>query len=392
MDFLKFKQLKSFLESNDYYSNWVGIKNGAFLFSYLAQAAIIAFGYFYVFTLLRNVEDSWNPIIIGGISFAFLAGYEIFKRSITDKWSQDVVRHGVHASGEFIILSIFSLMLYTGSFYVSLHGAMQFADRRTEITEQTFEDISVIKDSISVKYTNQINKLNDDKTIVIQRQIDDNMIEAYNNATQRYSERAWKSDKELVATLQPGYDAALARYSSELDDITEQIKILRTSRDSDISAAEIRLSEKSENKTELSATSSDRFMFMSIIFEMMIIFGVWFKRYFEQRSVNEWNDRLENDPKLARWYKWDRLLDILYRVKFTTLVSGNQIPIAKDFMSACKIEEIIMSEHEIKEFFKVLSTIEIIETRGSRKYIFQNYEGAKNTLGKQFDVDLKKNR
>lgn len=392
MDFLKIKQLKQYLESNDYYANWIGIKNGAVLFSYLAQAAIIAFGFFYIFTILRNVEDSWNPLIIASISITFLAGYEIFKRSITDKWAQDIVRHGINKSGEFVVLSIFSLMLYSGSFYVSLHGAMQFADRGSEITERTFDDINIIKDSLNVKYNTQIDDLNVDKASVIQLQIDDKDIEMYNSAVRQYAKTSYKSHQDLVKTLQPNYNRATARYDKELNNIDEQILKLRNAKDVDILAAEQRLSAKSEVKTELSATSSDRFVFLSIMFELMIIFGVWFRRYFEQRSVDEWNDRLENDPKLARWYKWDRLLDILYRVKFTQLVSGNQIPIAKEFVSSCKIEEIIMSEHEVKEFYKVLATVEILESRGSRKYIFMNYDGAKKTLGKQFDIDLKKNR
>jgi len=392
MDFSKFKQLKQRLDSNDYYTNWVGIKNGAFLFSYLAQGAIIAFGFFYVYNVIYNVEPDWSPWLIGAISLSFLTAYEIFKRSITDKWAQDVVKNGIKSSGEFLILSLVSLLLYSGSFYVSLNGAMQFADKTTKISEETFQDINVVRDSIYNKYEQQILKYDSIKNTIVERQLNDPTIKMYNQAVERYSQRAWKTDKDLVESLKPSYDATIERYNKELADVDAQIQKLRDDRDADIKNAEEHITTKSEKQTELTQVSSQKFVIFSSIFEIIIIFGVWFRRYFQRRSIDEWHEKLQNDPKLARWYKWDNMLDILYRAKFNVLESGNQIQSAKDFVTNCKLEGIFISESEAKEFFKVLTTLEILETRGSRKYILQGYDGAKNILAKQFDVDVKKNK
>lgn len=388
MKFEKLKQLKNTIEKNDFYSNYNGVQNGAYIFSFIAQATIIFFGYYFISSLIKTAEPDLNPLLVNAIAFIFLFGFETLKRTITDKWAKDTVEFGAKMRAGFLTLSVVSLALYAGSFYFTLSGAGKWSDKTEQIENQSIVNISTVKDSLSLKYNTRIQEIKDERTKLEQQFQENSTVKSYNQAVAKYTERGWRTDKALVETLKPSYQAAEKRFNDNATKLDQQITKIENDRDTDLIKTEERLTTKTKQDSAESKDASSSFIKWSIAFEFVVMFGIYFRRYFQYKAVQDWDERIKSDPKLNRWYRYDRLLEVLYQTKTKTLDAGAQLPIAKDLAKMATLEGgLLFTDGEINtEYYKLLNNLGVIVTRGSKRYIQLNYGEAKKALAKQFDI------
>lgn len=389
MKFEKIKQLKSLIEKNDFYTNYNGVQQGAYLFSFIAQATIIFFGFYFISSLIKTAEPDLSPWLINIISFVFLFGFEMLKRTITDKWAKDTVEFGVKIRPGFVVLSVISLIMYVGSFYFTLSGAGKWSDRSEKIQTESIVNISKTKDSLNAKYDVKIQDLKNERTKLEQQFQQSNIAITYNDAVKQYTSRGWRTDKELVENLKPSYLQAEKRFNDNATKLDQQITKIETDRDNEVQKTEQRLNDQTKKDSSESQNASSSFIKWSVAFEFVVIFGIYFRRYFQFKSVKDWDDRIKSDPKLNRWYRYDKMLDTLYQTKNKTLEAGAQLPIAKDLAKMASLDGLLFTDGEINtEYYKLLNNLGVIATRGSKRYIQLNYNEAKKAIAKQFDISI----
>ena len=387
MNFAKLKELKAYLENNDFYTNYFGVQRGAYIFSFIAQAAIIFFGFYFIREMIKTAEPDLNPYVIDGIAFVFLFGFETLKRNITDKWAQDFVDNGAGVKVGFMTLTVASLVLYAGSFFFTLNGAGKWSDRSDKIAEQSVTTVASVKDSLNNKYEVRINNIKTERQNLENQNNTNSAVVSYNTAVKKFTERGWKVDKDLVESLKPSYDQVENRFHDNVSKLDNQITRIEQERDTEITKAEKRLETQTNKTTTDSKYAQSSFIKWSIAFEFVVIFGIYFRRYFQWKSVKDWDDRIKSDPKLNRWHRYDRLLDVLFQTKIKTLDPGAPLPKAKELSQMAHLESLLFTESEINsEFYRLLNQLGVIVTRGSKRYIQLSYTEAKKSLGKQFDV------
>jgi hypothetical protein len=389
MNFEKIKELKNYLDKNDYYTNYISVQKGLYFFSFIAQAAIIFFGFYYISDVIRTAEPELNPYLISSIAFIFLFGFELLKRSVTDKWAKDAVENGLGAvRAGLLILTTASLIMYAGSFYFTLSGAGKWSDRSEKIKDATIVNVVSVKDSLAKKYDTRID------LVKTERQKLEELINAnpnvinYNTAVKKLTDRGWRTDKQLVESLKPAYETASNRFNDNIKKLDNQITTIETEKDKEQKSAEERLTDKSVVDSKESKVAQSSFIKWSIGFEFIVILGILFRRYFQRKSVTDWEERVKSDPRLNRWYRYDKLLDILYQTKIKTLDAGAPMPIAKDLSKMATMDGLLFTDSEINgEYYKLLNQLGIIVTRGSKRYIQLGYSEAKKCLGKQFEIN-----
>lgn len=391
MKFEKIRELKNIIDKNDFYSNYNGVQKGGYFFSFIAQATIIFFGFYFISSLIRTAEPDLNPYLINILSFVFLTGFEILKRAVTDIWAKETVMNmgRTRFSPGFFILSVVSLVLYAGSFYFTLSGAGKWSDRSQKIETQSVTNISNVKDSLTSKYAVKIKELKSERSSLEQQFQQSTVVVTYNDAVKKYTERGWRTDKELVENLKPSYIQAEKRFNDNATKLDQQITKLENDRDNELSKTEQRLTDLSKKDTTENQNASSSFIKWSIIFEFIVIFGIYFRRYFQSKAVKDWEERIKADPKLNRWYRYDKMLDVLYQTKNKTLEAGSQLPIAKDLAKMASLDGLLFTDGEINtEYYKLLNNLGVIATRGSKRYIQLNYNEAKKAIAKQFDISI----
>ena len=388
MKFEKIKQLKNLIQKNDFYSNYNNVQKGGYFFSFIAQATIIFFGFYFISSVIKTGEPDLNPYLISAISFVFLFGFETLKRAITDLWAKDTVEFGAKFRPGFLTLSIVSLIMYAGSFYFTLSGADKWSDRSTKIENLTINNVAAVKDSLNKKYETKLKDAKNERTNLEQQFQENSTVKAYNSAVAKYTERGWGTDKQLVQSLKPSFEGVEKRFNDNALKLDQQVARIENERDSEIVKAEERLNDQGKKDNTESKSAQSSFIKWSIAFELIVIFGIYFRRYFQWKSVKDWDERIKSDPKLNRWHRYDRLLEVLYQTKNKTLDAGAQLPMAKDLSKMASMEGgLIFTDGEINtEFYKLLNTLGVITTRGSKRYINLSHTEAKKALAKQFDV------
>lgn len=389
MNFEKIKELKNYLDKNDYYTNYIGVQKGLYFFSFIAQAAIIFFGFYYIADVIHTAEPELNPYLTSSIAFIFLLGFELLKRSVTDKWAKDAVEHGVSSiRAGLMILTVASLIMYAGSFFFTLSGAGKWSDRSEKIKDATVVNVVSVKDSLAKKYDVKIDLVKSERQKLEEQFNTNPNVINYNQAVKKLTERGWKNDRLLVESLKPAYETALLRFNENVKKLDNQVTAVENEKEKEQKAAEERLTVKSVTDTKESVSAQSNFIKWSIGFEFIVILGILFRRYFQRKSVTDWEERVKSDPRLNRWFRYDKLLDILYQTKIKTLDAGAQLPIAKDLAKMATLDGLLFTDSEINgEYYKMLNQLGIIVTRGSKRYIQLGYSEAKKSLGKQFEIN-----
>jgi hypothetical protein len=335
MNLDKYFKLKNNLETFNFEKNFNSLSKTLYYFSFLGNIFLVLFSYFFI----KDVTNSIPTLFTGqGIFFSifiilFMTGYELFKRFAFQQLTSTILRLRKITAN--IVLGILvSLILVSGSFYLSLNGAHRLID--------TKETVQILVDSSVTKQTDSLSRY-------------------YNNEIQFYRS-------------QPAKTKADRQYRDSIVTSLQKIK------DEKIQAVESKIASKSTDKLNKVQENSTAFAIMVFFLELIILIGVAFDTYYIWTSYDEMKQILTT-PKYKQLEINLRLLKLFFqngRKKEQDLTISRSKMLS--LVSASKISS---SQKEINDFLALCSELEITSGTRRKKVYNMSYEKAKGLLENQ---------
>jgi len=335
MNLDKYFKLKNNLETFNFEKNFNSLSKTLYYFSFLGNIFLVLFSYFFI----KDVTNSIPTLFTGqGIFFSifiilFMTGYELFKRFAFQQLTSTILRLRKITAN--IVLGILvSLILVSGSFYLSLNGAHRLID--------TKETVQILVDSSVTKQTDSLSRY-------------------YNNEIQFYRS-------------QPAKTKADRQYRDSIVTSLQKIK------DEKIQAVESKIASKSTDKLNKVQENSTAFAIMVFFLELIILIGVAFDTYYIWTSYDEMKQILTT-PKYKQLEINLRLLKLFFQ---NGRKKEQDLTISKSKMiSLVDASKISATQKEINDFLVLCSELEITSGTRRKKVYNMSYEKAKGLLENQ---------
>jgi hypothetical protein len=369
----EFRKLEEKINGQNFNKGYKNINAVMLILSIFGHFASIFLAYFALSKVLGGVIEN-NPVAVFIASVVMLAGLELLKRDIFDKFAIQYLKIKSF-SKDVLPLFILSLAIIGTSFYASIHGAQEFSSKEDVIEEKQKETVNSFSDSLTKVYNVKLKS--------IESEIKSN----------KYKIETKDKEQTDLEAIQPPTRSARQR----IKDLKDEKNILRgdiTKLESDESAVKTELSNKiKEHETTIGAETEDKkkdnssnslaFVLISTLIELIILAGVYFNEYYKFRSYREFRDKLEKDPNFQKWMLYDQILSIIY----TEDTKMNQkLPSNKGIIDMCKVNDIILMPKDVTDFLKVTNGLGIIKTSGSNRYVNKQRDLAFEILRKQFNI------
>ena len=148
----EYKSLKNEINNKNFNKGYKGLAKICYYLSFVGNLFSIGLAFFFIENLLLKtvLEPTENTLFyVSAVAILILVTVEATKRFIFDKFSLELIKQKHRfKGGEIRILSFVSLLLIFTSFYLSLNGAKDYADKDKEITSNSESKIEVYQDSI----------------------------------------------------------------------------------------------------------------------------------------------------------------------------------------------------------------------------------------------------
>ena len=303
-----------------------------------------------------------NIIAIGAI-IIFLALFELTKRSIFAMFSDEFIKEKFNIfRSNMISFIIGTLVMISGSFYLSLHGAQEFIDNSKVFQKQT-ETIVVNKtDSINKYYFDEYIKPLKDENSKLNSQNDNYLNQTSYKA--KYANLISENNVKITKN-----NDLIANYEKRRDDDVKQYK----------DNEKTKLTQSiDENKTNII-----NFIIISTFIEFIIMLGVYHNKYYLHRIIREYEETVVSTPEFKRWHKYNFLLNILFnRAKEI----DDQIPTVNELLEISESGGMKLTKQDLDKFIKVLYYLEIVKLSGKRRVVMVKEEDAKKLLKNYFNI------
>lgn len=366
MNFLKQKErLKKNIEKSKSFSE--GYKSASLfltLLSYLGNVAAIYLAYFFLNKILTDVLSDLIPtFILITVSVFFLILFELLKRYLFDKVSKTLIFEKLKSfSPELFVVFGLSLCIVGASFYLTIKGAEDVADKGEKINKIETVNVNNIKDSIV--------KIYKPKTELLDNQINEAMesnkkinkdIELEDNTWSKNILRGEKTKNDI-----------------KIDDFKKELTAIEKERDALINTETKKIESKTTILKDENKSRTSTFIIISFFIEFLILSGIVFKNYYLKKSNDEYDEIYKNNPIYKKLELYDELLNILFKdgkLGVSDIASsGTQIA------SLVQSRKINVADTDLKEFIDLMSYLDILETHSNHKKIKCSYEQAKEKL------------
>ena len=370
MKLSEFKKLEESIKEQDFSKSFKNINKVMFFLSIFGHVASIFLAYFLVSKILSGAITD-NPLVVTLGSIILLSGLELLKREIFDKFSLQQIKYKSVLKSDVIPLLIVSI-----SFYASIKGAQEFSTKSKEIEVNVESSIKSFEDSLRTIEKREVDIIKS-KITTIDSKIDDKDKEQTELQNSSELNRQGKTRiKDLRNQIKDLNDEKLS-LKSEIDTIQIRTdrKILSYKKQEEVKGVE----KKTENKD-----NSFFFVMISTLIELVILFGVYFNEYYKYRSYSDFKDKIEKDENYQKWYNYNQLFNIIYN-KDTKI--NDKLPSMKNIQELCKVNGLIFLNKDLVSAFKMLSSLGIIRTGGSSKYIAKSKDTADELLRNHFGIE-----
>lgn len=378
MDLNEYNKLREKIQKKDFEGKNKQLDRWLFNATFFANAISIFFAFFLLYpalqgSFLMNIgNEVFSNILAGVFSVGFLVIFEVVKRYLIRNFSFDYIWSGFKdvVTKTWLWFSLVVIIITT-SFYLSMSGALNFADTFEETERIERVEFTQVENEIKIRYGNRINEH--------QSRID----ELRSEITNIYS-RISDLPQNFITERNREYQ----RIAVEEDRIeSHRTRILELENQM---AEEIKLSEKEflgnlEEKRR--GEHKNLFLFIIIVFfnESLIVLGLYFREYFEYVLYKTNSKTYESYFLKKRHY--EKMIKFLYNGGY--LGAGDKVKglpdLENELMRKTKIENV---PKFMGEFIGVLrKNGVIIERRGEDTKFGRDYEEALNII-KSFEENV----
>ena len=373
MKFDEYKKLELKINNEDFNQSYKIINNVLIVLSYFGNIASIFLAYFMVFKVLSGAMTD-SPIIATISSIIMLSGLELIKRSIFDKFSIGFLK-AKSFTKEVIPLFLLSCFIIGISFYSSITGAKEFSSKSVAIDKDKKEIMTKYSDSLTLVYNAKVKDVETEIKLVKgkigEKDKEQTDIEAVQplNRQQKSRINDLKNERNILRSDVAKLESDVAKNKLELAD--------------EIKQKETTITEEADSKKNDNSSNSLLFIIISTLIEIIILAGIYFGEYYKFRSYREFRDKIEKDPNYQKWVIYDRILDVVYSNDFRV---NQKLPSNKAISDMCKVNDVLVLPKDITDFLKTISSLNIIRTSGSSRYINKQRDLSFELLRKHFNI------
>jgi hypothetical protein len=325
----EFKKLEKKINNYNFNENYKSINVILTILSYFGNLASIFLAFFFMSKIIGGALTD-NPVAVAISSIIILAGIELLKRDIFDKFSILQLKEKT-INKNVLPLFITSLLLIFASFYSSLNGAKEFSSKSKQLEQVKEDKLKTFSDSLNGVYSLKISiieeELKNSKELLKVKDNEQTELASIQNLNRNQRQRVTdlKEEKKTIR--------------DDISKLESDISVVKTERDGIIESEKIRLSTNTDSEKEDNSKNSFLFVILSVIIEMFILAGVYFSEYYKFRSYREYREKIEKDPNFQKWLLYDEILNIIY----TEDTKMNQkLPSNKAIIETCKVNDIIV--------------------------------------------------
>ena len=374
----EFKKLEEKINNKNFSESYKSINIMLTILSYFGNLASIFLAYFFMSKIISGPLPD-NPFVVFLSSVIILAGIELLKRDIFDKFSVSYLKEKTILKGT-LPLFIFSIILISASFYSSLNGAKEFSSKEVQIEQAKDNDVKIFSDSLTNVYGDKIKSLEDEISTYKVKIEEKDKEQALIN--QDLLDRGWLTSSQKSRNKQLTEEKEYL--DNKIDESESKIDKLELERDTKISEYEKDITKDSESKKEDNSKNSFIFIILSTIIEFIILGGVFFGEYYKFRSYKEFREKIDKDPNYQKWMLYEKILKIIYTEETQ---HSERLPSNKSMIEMCKINGIIVLPKDMVDFLKVIKGLGIIKQSGPSRYINKGREMSFEVLKKHFNID-----
>jgi hypothetical protein len=387
MDFDKYQKLEKKIKRQSFNSAYKGINRWALIFSIFGNFASIFFAYFLLSSLLKDsMPDVESEVGIAIISIIFLVMFEMLKRYVFNKFSLEHIRAKFKfLRKEVLVLTLFSGMMISGSFYLSLNGAQKFTDKLDYIEQESDNQYVAYQDSINNMYDVKIQDI-EDKSIALREENDilrNQNIQINEEAEEIYSYSTKKAKYKLIEQN----NEIINKNMEKIDSNDEKVEELEQERDQILADKKAELETDADALVAKGSKNSIKFIILSSFIELIILIGIYFNCFYDYRSYREYEENIKADPNFNKWVNYDRLIELIYNNGMNVTRVGDTVVSMKRLEDLARINNYLkMDGKVIADGFKVLNHLGIVTTKGSKRIVEVDYEVAKEVLKDYFNI------
>lgn len=377
MKISEFKKLEKKINEQNFNQGYKTINAVMTVLSYFGHVASIFLAYFMLSKILAGAMTD-NKVAVFIATVVILGGLELLKRDIFDKFSIQYLK--LKTFGKDVMpLFLLSVAIIGLSFYASINGASEYASKSDVIETEAKAGIDKYADSLTAVYGKDI--------AAIEIEI-------------KGEKESFKSKDELLGSLQAkATEGKLSRdqratiadlgaqkkeSDAKIGSLEAKIAEKKKERDAEIEKHKKEIDEESKGKKEDNSKNSFAFVIISTLIELVILAGVYFNEYYKFRSYKEFRDKIERDPNYQKWLLYNEILEVVY----TEDSKMNQkLPSNKGMIEMCKLSDIIVMPRDMTDFLKSMTSLGIIKSSGSTKYINKQRDLAFEILRKHFNIE-----
>jgi len=344
------------------------IRDSSLLFSYFGNIISIFFAYFFFISLFSNIVYAINPYIISLSIIIFLGIFEYLKRYVFDLLVIEFLSKVKYTKQKITFLISASFLIFL-SFFLSLTGSQKLVNNEKFIQEKNNYNIETKTDSINKYYMD--NYISQYKTENIK------LIEQQSELTNQQS--------NLINNK-----SNISRISSQLNTINNQINfnkesIIKYEKQRDDQIIEVKNKETNKLKNEKNNNSINiiYFILFSTLMEFIIIYGVFYNRYYEFRTISEYEEDTVNTLGYKNWKKYSEILSIIF---INDIKINEYIQSSAAIMDLIEANDLKYTKNDLDICLKTLNHLGIIETKGPKRLLKISKKNSEETLKNYFNI------